>query len=137
MSVVLDNLEALNLAVGKVLALRMTTWQFKQTGGNEDAIRAKAKAMDGIGKISQTAAHEPQDIAATKIEQTRIDAEKRQKAALPKTHAERFAELGGEAELVKRGFPDDRTGYLLGQEANAVEVLLGKMTMKDLRDITG
>jgi hypothetical protein len=134
---ILDSLEALNIEIGKALAVRVTTQQFKQTGGNEAAIRAKADAMELVRKKGEKAAHQPDATAQKAIDTVRQTAEQREKAALPKTAEERFKELGGVAALVKAGFPNDKTHYLAGVEADAVKVLEKSMTMRDLRDQIG
>jgi hypothetical protein len=134
---ILKSLEALNLEIGKALAVTLTTQQFKQTGGNEQAIQKKAEAMDLIRKRGQTAEHQPQGKAADTIERKHQEIEQREKAAQPKTAKQRLVELGGTQALVTRGFPAKQLPYIAGSEELAVQVLEGSMTMEDFRDRVG
>jgi hypothetical protein len=111
-SSVLNSLEALNLKIGEALAVRLTTQQFKQTGGNEEAIRAKADAMELIRKKGQTPEHKPDAQAGKVIEGERQKAEQRQKAAQPKTIEDEIDELGGHDKTVALGIPEKHMSWL-------------------------
>jgi hypothetical protein len=50
----LRSLEALNLKIGEALKVTLTTEQFGQTGGNEQAIRAKAQAVALLNERAKT-----------------------------------------------------------------------------------
>jgi roadblock/LC7 domain-containing protein len=50
----LSSLEALNLKIGEALKVTLTTEQFSQTGGNEQAIRAKAQAVAALNERANT-----------------------------------------------------------------------------------
>lgn len=126
---VLSSLEALNLKIGEALAVRLTTQQFKQTGGNEQAIRAKADAMELIRKGKQTAAHSPDPQTASAIESTRQKAEQRQKNAQPKTVEDRIEELGGNAKTLQLGIPPENMSWL--SQPDQLALLEGRITLKE------
>ena len=50
----LQGVDALNLKIGEVLKVRLTTEQFAQTGGNEKAIRDKAQVVAALNERDKT-----------------------------------------------------------------------------------
>jgi K+-sensing histidine kinase KdpD len=100
--------------------------------GNEQAIRAKADAMELIRKGKQTAAHSPGPEAASAIESTRQKAEQRQKSAQPKTIEDRIEELGGNAKTLQLGIPPENMSWL--SQHDQLAMLEGRITLKEAKE---
>ncbi|HEX3747539.1 MAG TPA: hypothetical protein VHW09_26565 [Bryobacteraceae bacterium] len=69
----LTRIDALNLKIGEALKVTLTTQQFAQTGGNEDAIRAKAAASKLINDRSKVGLS-PEEFQAAKGDLPKINA---------------------------------------------------------------